>query len=225
MIKGVYGILCILIMLHCLYVTGKCSKRKEAMAKATARVCLSGALIVVCNSITLFSNNPMAMSVAFSCMFVCTNVFLYFLLDYTVQLAEHGPLKKLYRILIWIVIFIDSCMIFSNPWTNLVLEYEQKIYYNELFLNLVPKTWYYVHCAYIYLAIFTIVAVLVAKCVRVPLVYAGRYLTELFGVLAVVVLNLLFQITPVPVDLSCLLYGWVAVAVYRIALDTALCVS
>lgn len=219
MIKGIYGIVCILIVLYCLYTADKCRRKKESMAKATARVCLSGAAIVLCNSITLFFNNFMAMSFAFSCMFVCANVFLYFLLDYTVQLTETGPLKAIYRIVTWSFITFDSVLLLSNPWTNFVLEYEQKIYYKELFLNIVPNPWYYVHCVYTYLAILAVVIVLVVKCFRLPLVYAGRYLTELFVVVGVVVLNLLFIVTPVPVDLSCLLYGWVAWSAYRIALE------
>ncbi len=219
MIKGVYGIVCVLIAMYCLYVAEKCRSKKETMAKATTKVCLSGGAIVLCNSITLFFNDSMIMSIAFSCMFVCANIFLYFLLDYTVQLTKNGPLKKIYKVITWIFIVINACFLLSNPWTNFVLEYKQKVYYGELFFNIIPKTWYYVHCVYNYLAILAVIIVLVVKCFRMPLVYAGRYLTELAVVLGVVVLNLLFLVTPVPVDLSCLLYGWVAWAAYRIALE------
>ena len=78
MIKGVYGVICILIALYCLYIAEKCRRKKEVMAKPTSQVCLAGAVVVLCNSITLFSDNPMIVSIGFSSMFVCTNVFLVF---------------------------------------------------------------------------------------------------------------------------------------------------
>jgi len=219
MLKEVYGIICALITVFCLFMAEKCRRRTEGMAKATERVCISGAAIVLCNSITLVFNTPLIMSAAFSCMFVCANVFLYFLLDYTVRLTETGPLPKVFTVLIWSFIVVDSALLLSNPWTGVVLDYSHEISNNELFFSIIPKTWYYVHCIYVYLAILAVVVVLVIKCIRTPLVYAGRYLMELSAVLGVVILNLLFQLTPVPVDLSCLLYGWVTWSAYRIALE------
>lgn len=219
MIKGVYGVICILIALYCLYIAEKCRRKKEVMAKPTSQVCLAGAVVVLCNSITLFSDNPMIVSIGFSSMFVCTNVFLYFLLEYTVQLTETGPISKIFRVITWGFIIVDSILLLSNSWTNFVLEYEQKVYFEETFFNVVPKVWYQIHCAYTYLAILAIIVVLVVKCIRVPFVYAGRYMMELSITVGVVICHLLFIVTPVPVDLSCLLYGWMAWAAYRIALN------
>ncbi len=219
MAKTIYGIVCIFIVVYCLYIADKCHKKKEVMSGPAAKVCLSGAGIVLFNSFTLLSNNAQIMSAAFCCMFVCANIFLYFVLDYTVRLTEKKPLKKIYKIPTWIFITIDSILLLTNPWTNFVLEYSQKLYVGELFLNVVPKTWYWVHCVYTYLAVLAVLVVLITKCARVPIVYAGRYLTELSVIVCVVILNLIFLVTPVPVDLSCLLYGWVAYAVYQIALE------
>ena len=219
MVKGVYGIVCILIVAYCLYIADKCRKEKKEMAKATAKVCLSGAVIVLFNSVTLFFNHPFIMSIGYCGMFICSNIFLYFLLEYTVQLTETGPIPKIFQILSWVFIVIDTILFVSNHWTNWVLEFKETIYFEEVFLNIVPKNWYYIHCIYVYLAILAVAVVLIIKCFRVPLVYAGRYLTELLAVAGVVILNLLFVITTIPVDLSSLLFGWVAWVAYRIAIN------
>lgn len=222
MLKIVYGILCVFIAVYCFHIADKCRRKKEeSMSAATAKVCLSGAFIVLFNSITLFFNDAMLMSVAYSCMFSAANIFLYFLLEYTVQLTKTGPLQMIFKVPTWCFIVIDSALLLSNPWTSFVLEYEQKIFQNELYFSIVPNTWYFVHCVYTYLAILAVLVVLVVKCFRVPFVYAGRYLMEISAILCVVVLNLLFQLTAVPVsvDLSSLLYAWVSRSVYRIALE------
>ncbi len=219
MLKSIYGIVCILIALYCLYITDKCRKKKEKIAEKTARVCLTGAAFVLCNSITLFSDHIRIVSIAFSCMMVCADVFLYFLLDYTQELIEKGSLKRLYRITSWSFITIDSVLLLSNPWTELVMGFEQQMHADKLFVSMLPETWYYVHCAYAYLIILALVTALVWKCSRVPLVYAGRYLTELSMIVCVTVLKILFMVTPISVDLSCLLYGWIAYSSYNLALE------
>lgn len=219
MIQDIYGIVCILIACYCLHIVDKCRRTKKTMAEATTRVCLSAAAVVLCNSVALLFHNSLIVSLAFSCVYISANIFLFFLLEYTVLLTETGPIKKVFVILTWIFIVIDSGVFLSNPWTKFVFELEEQIYFEEVFVGLVPKVWYWVHCVYAYLAIMAVVAVLIVKCVRLPFVYAGRYLMELSVVVSVAVLNFLFIVTPVPLDLSCLLYCWVTGAAYRIALE------
>lgn len=219
MIRTGYGIVCFVIAILCLGMAAKCFKKQEKMAKVTGAVCLSGAFLVFFNSLTSLFNQPLFCSAALSCMLVCADLFLYFVLTYTMDLTEVRPLHKICKIVLWCFILLDSVVILGNPWTNVVLDYAQKQFFEETFFVIVPKLWYYVHCVYIYASTVIVIILLIRKCARVPLVYAGRYLMELTVVLSVVAVNLLYLIVRIPMDVSCVLYGWAAYAMYQSALN------
>lgn len=219
MLRTSYGIICIAISLFCLYMMQLCRKKQVQMSKVSQLVCLSGALLVFFNSLTLFFQTPVACHIALSGMLVCADFFLYFVFRYTVLLTETKlPLNKI-STLMAIFIFIDSAVILSDPWTKIVLQYNQRPLMGETFYVIHPNFWYYIHCSYIYLTVIVVIVILVRKCIKVPFVYAGRYLLELSVVLSVVAVNLLYLLVWIPVDLSCGLYAWVSYVVYRSAIN------
>jgi len=219
MIKLIYGIACVLIALFCLCMAVKCRKKKDSMSGITAALCFSGGLVVLFYSMTLFFSDSFRASVAISVVLVCIDVFVYFLLRFTLRLTGRKSLRKWYKIVLWSFITIDCAFLLTNPWTGVVLEYREAQFWGEMFYVIFPNTWYYAHCAYAYFVAVAVIAILALQFSRIPLVYAGRYMIELFAVVCVVLVNIFYLTGKLPIDLSCLLYGWSARMLYQSALN------
>jgi len=219
MIKLIYGIACVLIAFFCLCMAGKCRKKKDDMSSITAALCLSGGLFVLFYSLTLFFTDSFRASVAIGVVHICLDVFVYFLLKFTIRLTGRKMLRKGYKIALWTFITVDCALLLSNPWTGFVLEYKQVPFWGEVFYVIFPNVWYFVHCAYVYFTAVAVMVILVLQFFRIPLVYAGKYMMELFVVFFVVLVHLFYLLGVLPIDLSCLLYGWSARMLYRSALN------
>lgn len=219
MIKQLYGIACVFIAIFCLCMAGKCRKKKDDMSGITASLCLSGGFYVFFYAMTLFFSDSLRASMAISSAHVCADVFVYFLLCYTMHLIGMKPLRKLYKISLWTFITIDCVILLSNPWTGFVLEYKQVPFWDEMFYIIFPNAWYFVHCSYAYFTAVAVILILVFQLFRIPLVYAGKYMMELFVVSWVVLINVIYLAGLLPIDLSCLLYGWSAHILYNSALN------
>lgn len=219
MLKMIYGITCQLIALYCLYMAGKCCKKKDDMSNITAALCLSGGLFVLFYSMTLFFTDSFRASVAISVVHICLDIFIYFLLNFTQRLTGRPALRKWNKIVLWIFILVDCAFLLTNPWSGAVLEYKQVPFWDELFYVISPNVWYFVHCAYVYFTAVAVMVLLALQFFRIPLVYAGKYMMELFVVFGVVVVNLFYLTGILPIDLSCLLYGWSANMIYKSALN------
>lgn len=219
MIKLIYGITCVLIALFCLCMAGKCRKKKDGMAGVTAVLCFSGGLFVLFYSMTLFFQDSFRASVAISAVWVCFDVFVYYLLQFTLRLTGRKPLQKWHKTAIWIFIVVDCAFLMSNFWTGYVFEYKAMPFWGEMFYIIIPYIWYYVHCLYVYSTVAVVMAILIRQFFLIPLVYAGKYMMELFVIISVVLINLFYFAGLLPIDLSCLLYGWSARMLYRSALN------
>ena len=218
--KLIYGIICVMISVYCLYITGMCRKKQEDIAGVTAKVCLSGALFSLLNAFTLFFEIQMLYLVALCGMFLCADIFLYFILEYTVKLTDVIPWKKSYKLSLGLFTLLDGLFLMSNPWTNFVFDYKSLVQGPDIVLSMVPYTWYFVHCAYIGLGILAVIVLLVIKCYQVPIVYAGRYLLELVWMVIIAAINVLYVITLTPMDLSGLLYGAAACGICQCLFQT-----
>lgn len=220
MIRTAYGIICIIVSIYCMYVVNKCrEKKKEGMYRITRGLCFAGGVLVLFNAGTLLANTPLLCSFFLSCMLVCADLFMYMLLEYTLRLTGIVRMQSFFKIIILSFVFVDALLILSNPWTEFALTYEQTLFHGDLYYVIEPQVWYFIHCAYIYLAVVTVIVLLLIKCFQIPLVYCGRYLVELSVVLCVVIINLLYLVVFFPVDLSCLLYAWAAHSLYKGALE------
>lgn len=207
MLKLIYGIICVIISVYCLYMADRCRKKQEDIAGVTAKVCLSGALFALWNAGTICFNTPLLRLIAMSGTFLCADIILCFFLEYTARVTKIVPWKKVYTTLITLFIVVDAAFLLSNPWTKLVFEYKTTIQEHDLVLSIIPYTWYYAHCAYICLVILAVIVLLVIKCCKVPVVYADRYLLDLLLIVGVAVINVLYLLEVTSMDLSCLLYG------------------
>ncbi len=217
--KGVLGVLFIVVAMVIFAIAMQCRKRRENMADITGKVCLFASCTVLCTSITLLTNHPMAMSIAYSLQYVFIAVLMYLLLLYTVRLANFKEIKPVFHVLIVVLVLADIIVLLINPWTNWALEYREIIYNGDLYFKFIPKTGYIYHMILSYSLAGDIGAALIYRCRKVPLVYAGRYMLELATLVIIAVSNLLFLITPLPVDITSLLFAVTAVVAYRIALE------
>ncbi len=175
MVRIGIGILCIAVSAVCFHMMNQCRKSQKITSAVTGKVYLFGALFNLLNALPFFLNNSLLSSLAISCILVCANGFLYFMQDYMFRLIELSKAKKVYKWIISGIIVVDSVIIFSNPWTELVMTFQQKIFWAEPFTLVVPKLLFFIHCIYSYLTLITIIVLLLRKCIRIPLAYDGGY--------------------------------------------------
>ena len=217
--KGVYGILFLAVAVIVFATALQCRKRKEDMAGITGQVCLFASATVFFNSVTLLCNHPFVMSVAYSLQYVIIAVLMYLILTYTILLTESKGLSKACKIISAVFILADVALLLTNPWTGWALEYRQVIYHGDLYFEFVPRFGYVFHMIVSYSIALNIGITLIHKCIKVPFVYAGRYLLELAALVIIAVFNLLFIFTPLRIDVSCMLFAVTAFVAYRIALE------
>lgn len=217
--KGVYGILILAVAIAIFAIALYCRKQKEAMAAITGKVCLFAACGIFCNSIALMSSNAMLVSLAHSLQYVFIAILLYFILVYTVQLAELKGMKQIYKSITLAFIGVDAVILLANSWTGWAWEYQKLIFNNDLYLEIVPKAGYVFHLIISYAIVIDIAIVLIYKCSKIPFVYAGRYLLELAALIIISVFNLLYIFNSLLIDISCPLFAVTAIVAYRIALE------
>ncbi len=218
--KVFFGIIYLIVALIVFHTTVRCMKRKEDMAGVTAQVCFFGALSVFAISAALFSNEYMIMSLAYSVQGACMDFLLISLLDCTYRMADFGKINKWIKRGLLAFAVTDAALILSNPWTNFVLTFQQEIAENgDLYLYYSGRPWDMLHLGFCYTLLLICYIVLIVKCVKMPVIYAGRYIMEIVMLTTIAGINLLFIVSSVKMDYSCLFFGLAAIYMYHIVFD------
>ena len=217
--KEYYGVLCIFIAIYILITAMRCRNRKEAIAGVTGKICLFGVGMVLLYAVTMLTNHRMVMSVCFSLLCVIIEIALLLMLDYTLQLAGYGQMKRWQKTIGGVMVAINSIFLLSNPWTGEIIKYDEITYHGDLYLEIVPEGWFLVHFGFSYIIVLAVLFLIGCRCRRIPFVYSGRYWMEAFVLLLVSMFNLLFLFSKVILDISYVLFGMITIVIYWITFE------
>lgn len=181
----VYAI--IVIMLLAVSVLSR--RKKCAVGRKLANVCLLGALCVLFYIGTYSYQNDVLQkymrclyTVATGCVIVCLADFVRELLNYKLYMKT------------WIIIFVffalDGIAFLLTPQFEIMATFREEIVFGKTIMRFEPKLWYYVHLLMYYFLLFKCIASLISRASRTNRYYRGGYVTmacvmSVIGVLGV----------------------------------------
>jgi len=197
-------------------------QHKTHLGKKCAFTEYSGALLLLCyTGNIIFYQNYFLVSLCNTGVFVFIDFVLIAVVDTLVTLCSYEKNKTVKIILdaCRIYAFFDCIIMIINPFKEIALTYMPSFWAGRIIYTYKPSFLYMCHLVFSYSLIFIDIAIVTIKCLSIPREYWYRYLSILISILVVVLLNLLFLIPQVhlTVDISILLYGFVAAIIYHFA--------
>lgn len=207
------------ITLFCGYYYIRARHQKTDASIHLERSLFFSTLITAAYTVTLFTNDPLIMSIGNSVVFAAIDLLLFTLCHYSIQYTKVKILFYSARYFFWLFIPLDIIILLTNPWTNFAMDYTISHIGNASFLIFQEKLWFNIHLIICYILIAIYITIYTYKILTTPKTYRIKYQINLFIILFVVALNGIFLAFKLEVDFSILTYGLAAVTVYFFSED------
>lgn len=192
----------------------------------TGNMFMTAAALNVAYIARIRANTYVMASVWTSIYFVCMDLLVLALFQYTFEFTESKVVKTKYKKYLYVVsillIAVDSAFLISNVFNENLMRYQYNFYSTYAIKYMyVPKTPFYFHLGFMYLLAGVAVCALLIKSWRVPRIYMGRYSNSLVVLLVIILFTYVYTMgkLKIGVDISVLVYGFICPFVYRNTFD------
>ena len=211
-------VICLFIVLAVLmFCSKKIYGKKGAVTISALSILAIGACMVVLNIVILLSDRISVMQICSTIYFASHNILCYHLLRYMCIYTTGGVKHFLFKWYWKIFILADWVSILLNMVFNHAMKFSLTSVNGENFLRIDKSWFFYVHVFICYVILFFAFLRLTIAWVKAPRMYRMKYsgfgVTLLFSVL----LDAIFLIADLPVDLSVISFAWAAVALVYFA--------
>lgn len=218
--KTVYCIIFVSVWLITLLYMVKAKKRKESIASHLFLVLLWSLAAITSYLVLLLVNHYYVISVCYSIFFMCMDWLLFYLLLFTWEYTdgERGGGNRA-KTAIKVILGLDTASMLGNAVLEHAMGYETVTYGSDLYLIFVEKPLYNVHLIICYVICALIFGSLIVKALQSPAIYKQKYLVPFYMLLLVVVLNAVFLLFRLNVDISIAFYPLAAILIYYNVFD------
>ena len=211
----------------CAAVYAVCAYRKKTrMGVLTGNMFVSAAVLNIVYLLRINAGTYTAASVCTSIYFICMDLMLLALLMYVYDFTESKVYvlrRKRYLYLFFgTLTFLDCALLAVNIFHEALMSYHydlNSIYAIKYMYAVKPP--FYVHLCFTYLLAGITACVLLAKSLRVPKIYSGRYRGSLIGLVLLMIFTYAYMsgILKIEVDIAVPVYGFLSVLIYRNTFD------
>lgn len=211
----------------CAAVYAVCAYRKKTrMGVLTGNMFVSAAVLNIVYLLRIKAGTYTAASVCTSIYFICMDLMLLALLMYVYDFTESKVYvlrRKRYLYLFFgTLTFLDCALLAVNIFHEALMSYHYDL--NSIYAikyMYAAKPPFYVHLCFTYLLAGITAYVLLAKSLRVPKIYSGRYRGSLIGLVLLMIFTYAYMsgILKIEVDIAVPVYGFLSVLIYRNTFD------
>ena len=192
-----YKLLSILIAGADIFLAIKSLQKKTPAGHYLGAACLGAAVVDISYLISILNSGYLCMSIMSSIYFSTIDVMLICLLGFTVYLTK-GVFTRTGKIFIRLCCLYTLFEIFVfciNPFYEIAIHYVPRNTVVAMY-SYQMKPLYYLHLAFTYTLVTTVVVLLVWKMSRIPQEYRSQYRFVILGILAIVSVNGVFLFWP-----------------------------
>lgn len=196
------------------------SYRNAKHIAVTVRRVLGAAMLAIgMNLFFLYSERLDVCTIFYSIYAIIVDWMLYFLLAFSIEYAGYKMEDYVRKKLMWALLAADSVSLALNIWLGHAFSFEQIVLRSgSVYYKIMPHLFYGIHLIIAYsLVLFTGIT-LIYKAYKSPSLYRGKYLTVMFLLVLVVVLNVLYLFAEESIDVSILFYAFAGISIYYYAL-------
>ena len=196
-----------------LYFAIESIKQKNNLGKKLFKVFIAAIFVVDAYAFHLIIPNYTIKSLFSSMVFSSVSFLAITIYDFIYAYTEYPP-KKNITMYLYIYAVLEAIFILSNPWHELLTSYTITNYYEGTILNIAAKFPFRIHLLFSYLVFADIIYLLVKKSISLPKIYRIKYTTYIVAFVSVIMMNVVFLLSRIKLDISILLYGAVATLIY-----------
>ncbi len=189
----------------------------EKIGRSLMLTYLFASLSILSYTVNFLTDNYVVMSAGISNDIIFQDLMLLALYHYCLDFTRlrNKYLNALEGIFAFMVV-VDSVVFIINIFNEIAIRYSVNMIGNSYVLGYEVNSLFIYHTI-VSLGLFgTIISVLIVKCIRIPFVYWGRYISVVFGGIAILIFKILFitSIVDIRFDFSILFYALLGVLCY-----------
>ena len=197
--------LTILMLMSTVIALRRVKKKYSRWLRVTLEI---GVVAVTANILVAVANSPGFAQIASCFYFASIDWILYFLCGFCLLYTEHQIILRLLAIPTALIMAVDSVSIFLNPVLGHVFEvYESRDRYGISYFQTAPFVPFYIHLVIAYLVILVAFAFIIRMIIKSHSLYRAKYAIILSVLVLVVVLNVIYIVLALPLDISIVFYG------------------
>lgn len=214
MIVGFFVISCILA--YALWVgIVQLRKRRSWLTRDIQRLFAVASIAVLWNAAGVLSDSQTFSTLAMGLYLAATDWLVIVLLHYTKKYTEHEKDYRLTNIVIRSLAVVDTISMIVNAQYNHVFQCELVQFHRDTYCyEMVPNlSTYLLHLIFVYGLVLLVIITFVKKILSTLKMYRNKYEVVLISFVVIILVNIGYRFLDLPVDLSSLFYGFLAIAI------------
>ena len=213
-LKIVFSILLILSIIELVFLMKYVNRIKENYGIYLIRTTAMALVCMVANIVIAFSASKILSEIAYCTYFAAIDWLILALSGFCATYTAHYKVVKYLSVPSIILVVLDSASIYLN----LVFHHQFEVYEHVgkfgTFLLTQPKPFYNVHLALDYVGIVLCIVYLVIRIIKTKGFYKYKYRSVIVVVLMIIMLNVVYMISALPLDFSVILYAISSTLIY-----------
>ncbi len=213
--KIFFSIILLISIIELIFLIPRVRQIKEDYGIHLFRTIVTAMVAMAANILIAFSFNPMMANIAYCLYFAAIDWEVFHISSFCAAYTKHKIAFKYLRIPAIIIFAADSVSLFINLYGERFFSIEE--YYNRkdvVFYVTKALPLYNVHLILDYVGVATCLIYLFWKLVQSKSFYKYKYLSVSFVIILIIVLNALYMLTDIPLDMSVIFYGVASTMIY-----------
>ena len=178
----------------------------------------AGVVAITANILVAIADSASFAEIASCFYFVSIDWIIYFLCGFCLSYTDHDRILKKLTLPTALIMAADSVSILLNPvFGHVFTVYEFQDPYGITYYQTTPLVPFYIHLGIAYLAILVGFGFIIRMIVKSHSLYRTKYAIILSVLLLVVILNVIYIVLALPLDISIVFYGIGGILIYFFA--------
>ncbi len=212
--KIIYILIDIIVAAGLVIVSRACRKIRQRYAIIFRKALFFGTIAVFSNIFIALSMNAMFAKVAYSFYFASIDWTLLYLTGFCLAYTDHGQAVARLKKPAMIFMGIDSAAIMLNLFFDHEFEIYETLYNDVIFYQTSFKTPYFMHLALDYAAVLVTFFLIIYRIVKSYDMYRMKYVNILGILVFVVLLNIVYMLWSLVLDISVVFYAVAGTMIY-----------
>lgn len=213
-LKIVFSILLILSIIELVFLMKYVNRIKENYGIFLIRTTAMALVCMVANIVIAFSASKIVSEIAYCTYFAAIDWLILALSGFCATYTAHYKVVKYLTVPSIILVVLDSVSIFLNLIFHNQFEVYEHVGKFGTFILTQPKPFYNVHLALDYVGIVLCILYLAIRIIKTKGFYKYKYRSVIAVVLMIIVLNVVYMISALPLDFSVILYAISSTLIY-----------
>ena len=174
---------------------------------------------VIAHVIVILSQNEMLALIAYSFYFASATWISTAIFSFCVQYSGDGINRKIYRILVLPLTFIDNIAVFANITHPFMFSVYYMRWGSSFYLQYLPTKLFLAHVFFGYLLFVWSFIILLQRVIKEPRIFRIKYYSLLISLAIILISNIAYVLVDIPFNFSILVYGGCFIAIYFVVTD------